>query len=513
MTIDIILKCILLLMREEEVRDGDGERSTALVTTIIEQINNHTKKLYGGESEIIDNLKLLISDMISHPENHNKETIIQRLYLIAKDNTNIHKVIEKSFEPEISIPAAKRSIIGLRKILNNYYRDQELIKLVSKASYQLNTNSYDGSFDEFIDNLKTNLDALSISVPKSKDTGIVGEIDISDEDNVSRVVESVRSQKDGGTRLKTGWKELNEMLQSGFRRGEMCIINALQHKYKSGFTQSLFMQLAMYNVPVMDDPNKKPLILYISFEDNEDGIMEFMYNYLYYNEHKIMPDTTTLSSVDVAKYVKERLTVTGYNVKFLRVDPGEWTYRSVFNKILEYEADGYEIHACLIDYIAKLPTTGAINTGPGGTDVRDMFNRFRNFFSSKKILLITPHQISTEGKQLLRNGVSDVSFVKEIAGKGYTELSKQLDQIVDLELYLHIAKIERKPFLTVQRGKHRIPTILDDDKMYFTLPFPYKAPILETIHNTPTNNTSGADGLESLLDNDAENDLEAMLAS
>lgn len=96
---------------------------------------------------------------------------------------------------------------------------------------------------------------------------------------------------------------------------------------------------------------------------------------------------------------------------------------------------------------------------------------------------MTPHQLSTEAKQLIRNGVSDLNFVKEIAEKGYTEKSKQLDQVVDIELYIHIGKLNREPVLTVQRGKHRRPTILDDKYKYFILPFPHNAPIKETINN------------------------------
>lgn len=102
--------------------------------------------------------------------------------------------------------------------------------------------------------------------------------------------------------------------------------------------------------------------------------------------------------------------------------------------------------------------------------------------NSREILFFSPHQLSTEAKQLTRNGVPDENFVKEVQGKGYTEGTKQIDQVVDLELYIHIARIQRKPYLTVARGKHRVPEILDDDKMYFKLPFPYRAPIPEDIN-------------------------------
>ena len=119
-----------------------------------------------------------------------------------------------------------------------------------------------------------------------------------------------------------------------------------------------------------------------------------------------------------------------------------------------------------------------------GTDYRDMWNRLRNFCSgqNRSILFLSPSQLNTQAKQLIKNGISDTNFVKEIAGKGYTEISAQIDQVVDLELYIHITRIDRKPYLTVQRGKHRTPTIIDPEKMYFLLPFPHKAPILEDIN-------------------------------
>jgi hypothetical protein len=346
----------------------------------------------------------------------------------------------------------------------------------------MTTGRLDGvSIVDYTQKLITALEALTIQT-KTKDPGIVDVLNIGDESSMGEVLNRVKTQKEEGGKFLTGWKKLNEMTQNGFRRGTMVMINALQHSYKSGFTQSLFAQFALHNKPLMNDVNKKPLLLYISFEDDSEIYVEFLYRYLYYNEHKTLPDLTAVTGSEVAAYMKKRLSVNGFHVELLRVNPSEWTYKNLFNKILEYEAAGYEVHACLVDYLAKLPTTGCISSGPMGTDVRDLFNRVRNFFSAKNILFITPHQLSTEAKQLIRNGVPAISFVKEIAGKGYTEGSRQLDQVVDLEIYLHKATINRKWVLTVQRGKDRTPGILDDDKMYFVLPFPKGAPIAEDIN-------------------------------
>ena len=268
------------------------------------------------------------------------------------------------------------------------------------------------------------------------------------------------------------------------------MINALQHSYKSGFTQSLFMQFALHNKPIVDDANKKPLLVYISFEDDSEVFTEFMYRYLYYNENESLPDLGEVTGKDIAGYIKKRLSVNGYHIKMLRVDGNQWTYKDVFNKMLQYEAEGFEIHACLIDYVAKMSIPKELNNGPFGFGLREVFTRMRNFFSSKRILLGTPHQLSSQAKQLKKAGIKGMEFLDEVAQKGYLDTSSVLDQVVDMEIYLDKFTINRKWVLGVKRGKDRQPGILDDDKMSFILPFPKGAPIKENV------NDAGSDKLD-----------------
>ena len=483
--IDVYIKLITLLYRESLLQDeSNTDNSKDLVKTIL-NLNRNKKwnNLEGEESNALTNLKKLILSFAEDLGSYDKEMLIESLSIILKEQPTTLEIAKNALNQEMSIAGLKNSIVALRKFCNNYYRDTNIENVILQAARDIRSNNLgDKTKQELANDLIVNLESLSMRT-KGKDEGVVAELDIADENEVSNIFKTVKDQATGDIKLKTGWKQLNIMLQGGLKRGECVVVNALQHKYKSGFTQSIFMQIAMHNVPVLTDKNKKPLLIYISLEDNAVVFTEFMYRYLYYNEFDKIPDIANVSGKDVADYIKDKLTVNGYNIKMLRVNPSEWTYKHVINKVLEYEAEGYEVHALFIDYLGKLSTEGCINTGPTGTNYRDLWTRMYNFFSAKKILFLSPWQISTDGKALIRNGVPDANFVKEIVGKGYTELSKQIDQVVDLELYIHIARINRKPYLTVQRGKHRTPGILDEDKMYFMLPFPYHAPIKENLND------------------------------
>jgi len=496
--IDILFKAISLKYRETMLNEAikDNENSNALIRNVLNTIDvNGKTKLNGGISDVIENLKNYVNTLLDEDVGHiNKHMIIESVKLIFDKDSGNPDTLEKSLMQDMTIEETKKNILILKKYLNNYYRESEIRNLLSKASYTFNKerNTINNKND-YIGRLITSLEELTVT--NGKDDSISKEVDLGSEDTVSGMLNTVKEELSNDGKLRTGWQALNRMLSGGFRRGEMFMVSALQHKYKSGFTLSMFAQLAMYNTPVMLDESKKPLMVLFSLEDEVELALKSLFEYLYYDEHKEMPDMVNITTKDASAYIKKRMSVTGYHVKILRVDPTSWSFKQLTDKVYGYEAEGYELHAAFIDYLSLIPTTGCITTGPGGTDLRDLFRRVRNFFSVRKTFVLTPHQLSTEAKQLSRNGVSDALLVKEVANKGYYSGSKQLDQEVDGGLVLHIAKINGKKHLTVQREKHRGAPIIDEELMYFGLPFPNKAPIPSDINGEDISyNDSGLGG-------------------
>ena len=92
---------------------------------------------------------------------------------------------------------------------------------------------------------------------------------------------------------------------------------------------------------------------------------------------------------------------------------------------------------------------------------------------------MSPHQLSSDAKQLVREGRSD--FVKQLPGKGYYDGCKRLDQEIDLEIHFHIEHLNGESFLTAQRGKHRWPTVIPEKDKHLVLKFTDKGCIMEDI--------------------------------
>jgi len=474
----LLVKAITLLYRESLLPDR-SDNSSELVRTVLENIKVSDIGLgLNTDREMIMALKATILEMCSVPQDHiyDRSEFLQRIRMNCGNDEKSYEAIRQGIEPDITDASLKRSVVNIRHSINNHFKEQSVGTILNVASmkFKFERDSIK-DVNQFIAELIAQLEPMHIN-GGGKDPAMMGEIDIGNTQSLRDAFETVQKNVTGERVYKTGWQDLNEALQGGFRV-ETTVIGALQHKYKTGFTLSTFAQIAQYNKPHTVDPTKKPLLLRISAEDDITQNLQFLYQYLKYDELREPVSVQGVSVDEMAEYVQGKLQATGFHIKMLRVDPSAWTYKSICNKIIEYEAQGYSVEVLMIDYLSKFPTTGCISTGPSGTDVMDQLSRMRNFCAAKGIAFITPHQLSTEAKSLIRGGTPEDQFVKEVAERGYWERTKGLDRVYDCCIMIHLFKHNKETYLAVLREKHRIPTIVDEDKKYFLFKFPSKMPI------------------------------------
>ncbi len=478
----ILSKIVALLYRSRLISNLDNDD---LIRTILQTIKSDAPEIAIG-GNVLKKLKELCIELLDEKELIAKEVLLPRVHLILDTDAKLYNVIKESVEPEYEDATNKRVCVSLIKALNNYYREHLAVEMLNKASYDLKFNRAKiGNFTEYLKTVYEQIEPLTTHNNAVKDPAILNEISFQSPEDMERTFEEMRvSNSDNGV-YKFGWQDFNTMTQGGIRRGENMTVGALQHKYKSGFVRSLFAQIACHNSPIVyeGEEGKKPLLLYISFEDPTHTNVQFIYQYLKMNEG-IKVTKRELQEIPIkeaAAYVTECMTRTGFYIDMLRVDPTQWDYRSVMNKVIEYEAKGYAIHGLVLDYITMLPTTGCA-VGAIGQDRKELLRRIKNFCLSRKSFFITPLQLSAEAKQKLRNGTPHHQLVQEIAELGFYDGIKSIDQEIDLEIFIHMFTIKGKKFLTVQRGKHRgLPDIPSEEK-YFILPFmELNVPIVQDI--------------------------------
>lgn len=466
----LLVHCITLLYRESQLNSVD-ENSSMLVREILQNIPlPGISAGFNHERDVLEALKATALYMCEVPIGYKYELndILQRLKVDTLDEETLYDALVGGIVPILSDENLKKTCISLRRSLNSHFKEEKLAKIINDAAgtFKFKRNTIT-NMKSFVSELSAALEPYMVDVV-TKDPAVISEVDMNNLDQITSVFNDVRKSTTGIGILKTGWQGLNRMLNGGFRRGEQAVIGALQHKYKTGFSLTLFKQMALYNIPIMIDNTKKPLLLRISFEDNLTLNFQFLYQSLKENETGKKADLAGVSDAEMAAYVQEKLSVSGYHTRLMYVNPSLWTYKDLCNKVLELEADGYEVHMLMVDYLLKLPTTGC-DQGPMGHDIRNMFERLRNFCSSRGICFITPHQLSTDAKMMVRDGRSD--FVKNLVNGGFYSGSKQIDQVLDLEIFIHIETLNGISYLTIQRGKHRIIEQTPHKYQYMVLQF------------------------------------------
>lgn len=470
----VLSKIVTLIYRSRLLDSTDYD---SLIKTVLETIKVDAPEFNFLGNNVMKKFKETCLALLDEKESIPKEILIPQLSILLENDQKLLTVIKEAIEPDHDETINKRIVTNLIKTLNNYYREQLAIDIIGKVSYDLKFNRNKiGNFTDYLQNTISQLEPLALSVTSFKDPAIVNEVDFDKPETLLEAFEEVRNLNNNNAVYKLGWQAANRMLQGGIRRGELVGVAALEHRYKSGKCNSIFCSIATENKPILTtkevEEKKKPLLLVISFEDSTANRLQFMYQYLKATDGEPVSGKEIADTpIEVMKeYVSQRLTATGFSIRMRRVDPSQWSYTHLFNYIIELEAQGFSIHAALVDYITLLPTTGCIQ-GAMGADKRDLVRRIHNFFSARSIICITPLQLGPEVRQWLRNGVPEHQIPKECVGKSPLDSSKSINQELDILIYIHLFTHKRKRYLATALDRHRLPTVAEEDDRYYMLKF------------------------------------------
>lgn len=481
----LLAKSITLLYREKLLGNEEDSSSELVRQALKDVVVNDTAFGMNTEKKTIDGLKAIAFEMVDNPKQDiDQATILQQVQICCEGDENLFEALKTSFTSEFNDGSLRKSIVILRRQLDTHFREKEIASEFRKASNKINFGRDEiDNLSSFVQEFWARTEPLTM-MKKTKDPAILQSLVLGKNDEVRTTFKEISAKGSDSRIYKTLWNGFNEMTQGGLRV-QTTMHHALPHRYKTGANLTLFSQVLRANRPFTVVPNKIPCMVRISFEDETDNIVKFLFMQMKYSETREPVKIEDFTSDEIVDYTTEKLEANGWKVLLLRVNPTEWSYKDVFNYIISLEAEGYAVEGLWLDYMGLLPTTGCIQ-GAQGEALRDMLRRFRNFCMAKGIMFVTPHQMSTDAKSLLRGQSTDSNFVKEVAERGYSAGSKQLDNELDLEFYQHLAKHGKQTYLTIQRGKHRIPTIVDDANKYFVLKFPHpQMPIPDDIPGEP----------------------------
>jgi len=467
LNIQTLINMLRLLYIEAYLKDSLGNSAK----TITSLLSEHKPK-----DEITDlkmeGLVAVLKEMLQHDfvRPMTEQTYKYGLEMNIGKDEDIFKII---FSIPEEIEDLKAEAFNLRRSLT---RQDKLTKLrtgFTRAYAELNGDEEIPDFGAFIQKTVEHLE--DNNPDKTSDSAIIDSVDLGDSSALEAMMERVNeASRDRGV-WKTQWQKFNDMTQGGLRSGQINFFNALQHNYKSGLTLTTFLSLPLLNPPKPSERKGKPTLVWVSFEDPLVKIFGDAFSYLKVWEN---PDCNRVnldeySAKEMSDYIQNFYKDTGYDVKFFRIDPSDFSFRALFDFLTDLEIKGASLRVVGLDYISHIPRVGCSDKGAMGADVRELVRRIKNWMEARDILCMSPHQLSSGAKALKREGLPDHELVAKVVNNGYTADSSQIDQELDLEVAMNIVKINGKSYLNVGRGKHKLNSVIDDpEKLNFYLPFP-----------------------------------------
>lgn len=479
----LALTTAVTLAYRESLLEDEGSISTELIRELLELIKVSEVNIGGGtDHDPVLAVKTTVLDLCRAADitSYDRADLLARLRVNTGEDERWYQSFEKGLMANLTGDSLIKSINNLRYKVNSLISSAKIGQILRQASGDWNfKNDTITDHNMFILKVMEELEAMT-TVSNAKDQAVNDEVRFDQPESVKVITDRIGEINNGDRVWKTGHQKMNTMTQDGFREGETWVIGALPHNDKTGTSLTLFRQFVQYNDPFVRKPGKKPTLVRITMEDPLTTNFQYLYKDIMVNKVREFVDPKKVSPDEIMRVVMEHFSKPGYDVRMRDVNPSEWTFRSLFNYVNQLEAENCDVQVLMIDYLSMMPTTGC-RQGPHGTDLQDLFRRVRNFCRSKGILFITPHQLSTEARNLTRGIVTDETLLPYITLKGYWQDCKGLDREFDGAFYVHICKKDGVAFKAFQRDKHRIPSILDDDDKFFFMPFFGKMPVPDDV--------------------------------
>lgn len=366
----------------------------------------------------------------------------------------------------------------MQKKLSNSILINKCNKIVRKMFNKLSACQTTTDEDKKDTNLNDaiNLARNIIDMTQSSDrlaSGAIERVDFSSKKSLMKSLE-LYNEREVAYKLQTGLQGLNMMLgkRGAFALGECVAFFALNHNFKSGILMTVARGLVKYNTPTLLPNKGKPLILFVTLENEANRNVMWLYKHAY--EQTYHQSSSNLSDEEIVEFVHNFFGNNGFHFIMERRDGGKFGYDEYVSLIESYEAQGYWVVASLLDYANKMKKGNSITGGASSSKgnhnlVGDLFASMCTYHKTKGILFITAHQLNRGAQDLAASGKTNVV---KCFGPNFVADSLDVSRELDLEVYIHLEYNQYgQRFLTAVRGKHRYceDTILAHQ--YFAYPF------------------------------------------
>lgn len=311
----------------------------------------------------------------------------------------------------------------------------------------------------------------------------VEEIDMMSIDSIVKAIQN-QKKKRSGTNIKFMWQALNRMMgpSNGCAYGEFFCCAARSHNGKSLVLNSMARAHCMYNRPP-DTGGKKPVILYISLENEIGENLIMLYKELYINIYHKEPEG--FNDNEVAEFVMRELSKNGFHMIIKRTFGDVFGYKEYVDLVEKIEKNNdAKVVATYLDYITLCHCDKADEGMVNAKQLQMMVGRFKDFAQHRDMFFATGLQLETEAERIAASGMTN--RVKRYSSAHLAD-SRGIKRELDILIFVEIeTNASGQPWLTVAWNKHKYVHDTPQASKYFAVPFSGHLGILDDVNGKDT---------------------------
>lgn len=374
----------------------------------------------------------------------NKNTLLNFLNLEGVYEVDATEIINNLFQQQLSeveSAAIDRQVASQLRygLIGNKVED--VMDLLT--SFQ--TENYT-DFDEFISDFCSQVDGFNKDLLSARECfeDPKNEISLGDDNFVSLLDNIIKTEANPSSRIKSGIKAFNEMLNGGFEQGRVYMALGLPKGWKSGFLLNSCIWALRYNNLKAKKPGLKPVVVYLTMENTIVETVKRIWSHCFGNDSK-MSDYT---SAEAARLLQEAKIFTPNAPDRAELMIVHRATKSIntqdMNDILDdLEKNGRECVFLVQDYVKRIRST--VNHKEERIELSLISDEFATIAKKREIPILTAMQLNREAFRAFENaesGESQINAVEKL-GASYVGESINLIQNVDFAFIVGRTAIPR----------------------------------------------------------------------
>lgn len=285
-------------------------------------------------------------------------------------------------------------------------------------------------------------------------------VHVNDPSFIDYLTETYESIKNPASALQTGWQGLNSSLgpRGGFLNKNLYLFYANTNSFKSAFLLHLGRMLRTYNtdrlLEISRQTGKIPTILYLEYENDNDEDNERLYKTVV--KADIGNCTSPEEMIASWKHKFNRDEDDIVNLSFLHEDSHSMSVMDIDNIIESLSEEGYQVVACIIDYIEMVKPNEEDRLKDVRLQYRGIAESLLNLAKNRNIPVITAHQINRAGGAMLANAKSQggsnviANMTNEFIGESYA-----IEKTASYSAFIDVEDHNGKKYFLFKRNKTR----------------------------------------------------------